>query len=235
MALGKRLPQRKARSIPSDGRRPDCRLARSATAGHESREDQERCSLSLYAASLEWSPHMTEIDGSPLPSGLVLHENETVILALRPSPGWVVLINEIVTLGLYAIWWKRTAFVLTNQRIIYRRGLFNTVERSLPVRFVQDATVITRWTGVSAVTLSTAGGTASFEQISPLAADSARTLKEAVMQAARAAWPSQSGTDATRTDFTDTLRKLADLRDKGVLTEEEFTRKKAEILANGSP
>lgn len=178
---------------------------------------------------------MTEGNGGPLPSGLVLHDDETMILALRPSPGWVVLINEIVTLGLYAIWWKRTAFVLTNQRIIYRRGVFNTVERSLPVRFVQDATVITRWTGISGVMLSTAGGAASFEQISPLDAESARTFKDAVMRAARAAWPSPTGADAARPDFTDTLRKLADLRDAGVLTEEEFARKKADILAEESP
>jgi uncharacterized membrane protein YdbT with pleckstrin-like domain len=141
-----------------------------------------------------------------------------------------VLVNEIVTLGLYAIWWKRTAFVLTNQRIIYRRGVLNTIERSLPVRFVQDATVVTRWTGISGVTLSTAGGAASFEQISPLDSESARALKEAIMQAARAAWSTPSGHEAHGADFTDILRKLAELRDAGVLTEEEFALKKADIL-----
>ena len=176
------------------------------------------------------SPVVTEVPQWPLPAGLALHDDEAVILALRPSPGWVVLANEIVTLGLYAIWWKRTAFVLTNQRIIYRRGVFNTIERSLPVRFVQDATVVTRWTGISGVTLSTAGGAASFEQISPLDSESARALKEAIMQAARAAWSTPSGHEAHGADFTDILRKLAELRDAGVLTEEEFALKKADIL-----
>lgn len=172
---------------------------------------------------------MTDVSRWPPPSGLLLHDDETVIMVLRPSPRWVVLVNEIATLGLYAIWWKRTAFILTNERIIYRRGVLNTIERSLPVRFVQDATVLTRWTGVSAVLLSTAGGAESFEQLSPLAADAARAFRDAVMEAARAAWPSSTESTAAP-DFADTLRKLADLRDARVLTEEEFARKKAEIL-----
>jgi len=188
------------------------------------------CTLGVDARPPARSPVVTEVPQWPLPSGMALHDDEAVILALRPSPGWVVLVNEIVTLGLYAIWWKRTAFVLTNQRIIYRRGVFNTIERSLPVRFVQDATVVTRWTGISGVWLSTAGGAASFEQISPLDSESARALKEAIMQAARAAWSTPSGHEVPSTDFTDILRKLAELRDAGVLTDEEFALKKADVL-----
>jgi hypothetical protein len=81
--------------------------------------------------------------------------------------------------------------------------------------------------------LSTAGGAASFEQISPLGSGSARALKEAIMQAARAAWSTPGGHETAVTDFTDILRKLADLRDAGVLTEEEFALKKADILGTG--
>ena len=164
----------------------------------------------------------------PVPDDLVLHEGETAIMVLRPSPRWVVLINELVTLGLYALWWQRTAFVLTSERVIYRRGMLNTIERSLPLRFVQDAAVQTRWYGVSAVTFSTAGGPAGLEMISPLSPPAAHAFKDAAIKAARTAGPTPASEPAK--DFTGTLRKLADLRDAGVLTQEEFAAKKAEIL-----
>lgn len=166
-----------------------------------------------------------------VPPHLDLREGESVILALRPSPAWVVLVNKIVTLGMYSFWWRRTGFVLTTQRLIYRRGLVNTIERSLPLRFVQDATVVTRWYGVAGVRVSTAGGVEGFEQLSPLDPRAARALRDALVSAAHATWPSSQAEPAPTSDFTDLLRKLADLRDSGVLTEEEFATKKAEILA----
>ncbi len=42
--------------------------------------------------------------------------------------------------------------------------------------------------------------------------------------------PSQSAEPPTNLDIPDQIRKLAELRDAGVLTEEEFERKKAELL-----
>jgi uncharacterized membrane protein YdbT with pleckstrin-like domain len=127
-----------------------------------------------------------------LPPGLSLRDGERVFTALRPSPGWVVFINKLVTLGLYSFWWKRTGFILTDQRVIYRRGLFHSVERSLPLRFVQDATVITTWYGVAGVRVSTAGGADGLEQLSPLSVADARRFKHALLDAAQATWPSQT-------------------------------------------
>lgn len=171
-----------------------------------------------------------DLSGS-LPPGLDLREGESVILALRPSPAWVVLINKLLTLGLYSLWWRRTGFVLTDQRVIYRRGLINTIERSLPLRFVQDATVVTRWYGVAGVRLSTAGGVDGFEQLSPLDPTTARALRDALIRTAHATWSPPPTEPVVASDFADVLRKVADLRDAGVLTEEEFAAKKAEILA----
>jgi uncharacterized membrane protein YdbT with pleckstrin-like domain len=124
---------------------------------------------------------------------LRLRDDEEVVMACRPSPHWVVLINKLVTLWLYTFWWKRTAFVLTNQRVIYRRGVFNSVERSLPLRFVQDATVVAKWYGVAGVVVSTAGGAEGFEQLSPLSVAEARRFKDALLDAARGTWPAQAG------------------------------------------
>jgi uncharacterized membrane protein YdbT with pleckstrin-like domain len=134
--------------------------------------------------------------GHLLPPGLRLRNDEQLIKALRPSPRWIVLVNQILTLGLYTFWWRRTGFVLTDQRIIYRRGMLNTIEQSLPLRFVQDATVLTRWNGIAAVVVSTAGGHEGFEHLSPLTKAEARDLKEALLEAAGRTWmtdtPAQS-------------------------------------------
>lgn len=138
----------------------------------------------------------TEMNQEPanrdLPPGLRLRDGERVLLAFRPSPGWVVLINKIVTLWLYTIWWKRTGFILTDQRVIYKRGVLNATERSLPLRFVQDATVVSKWYGVAGVRVSTAGGADGFEQLSPLSVGNARRFKDALLDAAQATWPSQA-------------------------------------------
>jgi hypothetical protein len=41
-------------------------------------------------------------------------------------------------------WWRRTGFVLTDQRIIYQRGLPNTIERSLPLVAPGSRTLLAR-------------------------------------------------------------------------------------------
>jgi hypothetical protein len=64
------------------------------------------------------------------------------------------------------------------------------------------------------------------------ALDSTQHRQEAVLRAAGAAWPGANEPGMVAPDVADTLRKLADLRDAGVLSEDEFRAKKAQILAS---
>jgi membrane protein YdbS with pleckstrin-like domain len=90
-----------------------------------------------------------------------------------------------LTLGLYAFWRRLTYFVVTTQRVIHCGGIFNTYERSLPLRYVQDATVTRDWQGVAKVTITTAGGPAGTLVLHPLTPRAARELKDTVLRLAR--------------------------------------------------
>lgn len=77
------------------------------------------------------------------------------------------------------------------------------------------------------------GNTIDF-RVSP---DDAKRVKEALTQLMLGSHPSQSQTStlppatSSSVDITEQLSKLASLRDSGVLTEEEFQAKKADLLS----
>ena len=54
----------------------------------------------------------------------------------------------------------------------------------------------------------------------------------ATFLAGRAAGAIQAAAPASAPDVADQLQKLADLRDRGVLTESEFQQQKAKLLGN---
>jgi membrane protein YdbS with pleckstrin-like domain len=116
-----------------------------------------------------------------------LQDGETIVLVKRRS-SWSVPFNKIITLGLFSIWWRRAWFVVTDRRVIARAGVFNTSETSLPMRFVQDASVERNWLGIAGVALSTAGGDASLESLSPLSPSDARGLADCILQQAHKTW-----------------------------------------------
>jgi hypothetical protein len=166
-------------------------------------------------------------------NGLRLQPDEQVLMAFHPS-GWLTAGLYFWTLGLYKFWRVRNVFVLTNQRILVRKGRISKIERSLPVQFVQDATVVSAL-GAGGVRVETAGATRSqLSTMMPLKGDEAHRFADAIMAQANAA---RGGTTTgappaapTPPDTYDQLRKLGELHDSGVLTDEEFEAQKAELL-----
>ncbi len=77
-------------------------------------------------------------------------------------------------------------------------------------------------------TASVVAGSVSHRQQQKYAAQDAQAQQQAMAQQAAAAPPppAQSGEE----DLTDELTKLAQLHDQGILTDEEFAAKKAQIL-----
>jgi uncharacterized membrane protein YdbT with pleckstrin-like domain len=75
-------------------------------------------------------------------TGVRLQDGEEVLLALRIT-GWGATLLKILTLGLYIPWWRLTWFVVTDRRLITKQGILNKTEVSLPLHFVQDASVHT--------------------------------------------------------------------------------------------
>ena len=148
-----------------------------------------------------------------------LQQGERVLFAARPHP-YAVSLAYLFTLGLYEFWRRATHFVVTDQRVIIAKGRITKGQRSVPIDMVQDASVTTQL-GLGWVVLSTAGGSLSVERLGPMAAPTARRMADVILgQRKHARGP----------DPIEQLRKLAELRDQGILTPEEFETKKAELL-----
>jgi len=156
-----------------------------------------------------------------------LQEGEKVILALRRT-SWNATLDKIVTLGLYIFWWNVAWFVVTDRRLIAKKGILNKTEIALPLHFIQDAAFHRSWIGIADVRISTAGGEASISSMGPLAAKDARQLADTVMaQAKRVISDAAPSAD----QVTEALARIGELREKGVLTEDEFAQQKARLLA----
>lgn len=90
-----------------------------------------------------------------------------------------VWLRWLITLGLYEIWRRRTQFIVTDRRVIWKSGLVNRSERSIPITRVQDVTkrkhLLTGW-----VELSSAGGTEGVETLGPMWNRSVERMAEAI-------------------------------------------------------
>jgi membrane protein YdbS with pleckstrin-like domain len=118
---------------------------------------------------------------------LRLQEGETILCVFRRS-GWPVLLNKIVTLGLFTFWWKACIFVVTDQRVYIKEGILSESELSLPMRFIQDAAMHRSLFGVGSVVVSTAGGAEGDTRLAPLRAVDARALSDAIIAQAHSRW-----------------------------------------------
>lgn len=123
---------------------------------------------------------MSEIDEQ---TGVRLQDGEKILLALRES-SWEGTLNKIVTLGLYSYWWNVKWFVVTDRRLITKKGIFSKREVGLPLRFVQDVSVHCSPYGVGYVHISTAGGPQGVSHIRRLKAADARQLADTIMSRA---------------------------------------------------
>jgi membrane protein YdbS with pleckstrin-like domain len=111
-------------------------------------------------------------------TGVRLQDGEEVLLAVKPKPFNGLM---VFTLGLYYPWWQATWFVVTNRRLVTMQGILNKTEVSLPLHFVQDASVRTSWQGVGRVDVSTAGGGDGISRIIGLKPQDARQLADTIM------------------------------------------------------
>ena len=157
-----------------------------------------------------------------------LQDGEKVILALRRT-SWQATLAKILTLGLYILWWRVGWFVVTDRRLIAKKGIFNKTEIALPLHFVQDAAFHRSWLGIADVRISTAGGEASISRMGPLRAEDARRLADTTMAQAKRVI-SDAGSAGTD-QLTENLARIGELREKGVLTDDEFAQQKTRLLA----
>jgi uncharacterized membrane protein YdbT with pleckstrin-like domain len=180
-------------------------------------------------------PNQAQQDQAFNPGGFRLEDGELVILASRRT-SWLATFFQIVSLGLYIPWWNAAWFSVTERRLLAKQGIFNKTEVALPLHFVQDASVERSWLGVGRVDVSTAGGSDGSVVLEPLTAADARLFADTILGQAKLVGRGSSHASATTANPVDALHasltRLGELRDNGILTEDEFAAQKAKILAS---
>lgn len=172
--------------------------------------------------------------------------------------GWVVGLAFVVWAGWVAIKymsWSRTYFVVTNQRVVFRTGVIARDGVEIPLERINNINfsqrILERMIGAGNLEIQSAGeqGTSHFDFVrypdavqqeiyrqmdarQQLAAGfGAGAVADAVAKAVAAQAPAAPAVAATPVaDIPAQLEQLARLRDQGVITAEEFERKKAELL-----
>ena len=128
-----------------------------------------------------------------------------------------------------AIRWRFTLFVLTNERVITRSGVIAKRSKEIPLETINDVTfgqrIIERVLGAGDLVIESAGesGQNRFTDI--------RHPEAVQLEIYRAAEARKGLGKPGGPSLGDELAKLADLRDRGVLTEEEFQERKRKLLS----
>jgi membrane protein YdbS with pleckstrin-like domain len=163
---------------------------------------------------------------------------------------WVVLVAMAILLIAYPIrrlvWWLTSYFVVTSDRLIHREGWIAKHSMEIPLEAINDVrfrqTVFERVIGAGTLIVQSASesGREEFKAIRNPEEVQKTIYHQGEMNQQRmfrpsgtmAGSPPPAGVPMAPSTVTE-LERLADLRAKGVLTEEEFQAQKAKILGRG--
>jgi uncharacterized membrane protein YdbT with pleckstrin-like domain len=146
-----------------------------------------------------------------------------------------LLVLAVLVLG-RVLRWLTTHFVLTTERLIFRSGVVAKFGREIPLERINDATftqsLFERVIGIGDLLIESAGeqGQSTFSDIRDPEAVQLQLYRQ--MEAndrRRGSYPAQPPQERPP-GILDDLERLADLRDRGAVTEEEFQRKKRDLL-----
>ena len=165
----------------------------------------------------------------------------------RLAVGVLGVVVLLATVAGRVLRWSTTHFVLTTERVIFRSGVVAKFGREIPLERINDVTfsqsLLERLFGVGDLLLESAGehGQSSFSDIRDPEAVQLEIYRQMEANDRRragyaathphSATPDRTPTPPTRSPTPlDDLERLANLRDRGAVTEEEFQRMKRELL-----
>ena len=181
------------------------------------------------------------VDGALI---LVISGLTALGVARFPPYTWFGLLLLFVPIGhllVRATDWRSTQTIVTNRRIIQIRGMIEKHVSDTLIEKVNDiVTSQSAWGrmlnfGDLQLITGSEAGTDFFQRI----ADPVGFKKDLLDQRRAAAvqgrsdepWPPHDGSEVlARDDIPDLIRELAELRDKGLLTDTEFEAKKQQLL-----
>ena len=136
-------------------------------------------------------------------------------------------------------WWF-TLYVLTTERIIVRRGWIARSGTEIPLESINNVLfsqrVLERLLGFGDILIESAGrqGQSRIENIPRPEAFQAEVYRARELRSLHFSGGGSGGGDAPR-DVVAQLESLADLRERGHLTDEEFAAKKRRLLGDTAP
>ena len=160
-------------------------------------------------------------------------------LAINVDGSWVGIVGLVIivvafvwVLGRY-LRWTTTNFVVTNDRLIFRRGVIAKQGKEIPLDRLNDIgfhqSVFERIIGAGDLMIESAGerGQETFEDIPRPARVQNEIYRQIELAQGRAA---DRMAGRQQLSLPEQLEKLDELRQRGVLSQAEFDAKKAQLL-----
>ena len=157
---------------------------------------------------------------------------------------WIVFFVTVVNAARGYAQWTSTMFVLTNERVMYRSGLFRKSGVEIPLERINnmnfEQSLLERVVGAGDLLIESAGasGQSRFENVNhpdrvanaiSRAADLRNESRNRpIVQQVAAPPPPAAAPDGP--SVVDQIRQLDELRKQGLLTDAEFESKKADLL-----
>ncbi|MBI4259576.1 MAG: PH domain-containing protein [Actinobacteria bacterium] len=191
-------------------------------------------------------PHWIALVG---PAAVVVAVAVAWIFLLPKIPGtgrghdilfWLTIAAGAILLLFFAlkrfIDWITSEFVVTNERLIHRQGFIAKSSVEIPLERINDVrfnqSIFERIIGSGDLMIESAGerGQQRFTNVR-----GPEGLQKTIYEQAeiRNLHVESGGQPPDAPSVTEELARLADLRDRGVLTEEEFRAQKARLLGGG--
>ena len=149
---------------------------------------------------------------------------------------WIIyLLVLLIYVVPKTIKWGTEHFVVTSDRLIRRQGLVAKHSMEIPLEHINDVrfeqNVLERIIGAGTLVVQSASeqGRESFDDIRH-PEEVQKTIYRTGEQNKQRMYQGGGGQTASAPSTTTELQRLAELRDRGVLTQEEFEAQKAKIL-----
>jgi uncharacterized membrane protein YdbT with pleckstrin-like domain len=181
---------------------------------------------------------------------LVLIEHQIFGMGFRASPWFVLYLIEAVVILVALVWiavvyfsWRAQEYLITNRRVLKVEGLFDKKSGDSSLEKINDAVlkqgILARMLHYGDLEILTANeeGIDRYEMLAHVVEfkkamlDAKNQLDDGTRRTAVSSAPAAAPVRAGGSDdVTATLARLADLRDKGAITQAEYEAKKAELL-----
>jgi len=154
---------------------------------------------------------------------------------------WLVYVGVLVAFPLRRfVWWLTSNFVVTSDRVIHREGFIAKRSMEIPLEAINDVRfdqgIVDRVLGAGTLVIQSASeqGRQEFQDIRNPEGVQRTIYLEGEQNKERMYQGRSVGTSPPAApSVTSELERLADLRARGVLSEDEFQAQKARILGQG--